>query len=116
MRLVWLKKGILSPVGPGRLLSKQRRAPALRMLRSALSMVVCAGCVWSAQGKGSAPAPGEADRTGLAVEALCRLQGIDLSQNAQSRETVLKLLDRTRGTANFLKLVKQFKLPDQEAG
>ena len=38
------------------------------------------------------------DRTSLAVEAVTRLQNVDLSQNAKLKETVFKLLDRTRGT------------------
>jgi len=58
----------------------------------------------------------DAARNSTAVEALSRLQGIDLNQNPKIKEAVLRLLDRTRGTANFLKLVQQFKLSDQDAG
>lgn len=50
----------------------------------------------------------------VAVEALTRLQNINLEQNAKIKETVYKLLDRTRGTPNFLKLVKHFKIKGQE--
>lgn len=56
------------------------------------------------------------DRTALAVEAVTRLQNVDLSQNAKLKETVFKLLDRTRGTPDFLRLVKHFKLKGQQAG
>jgi putative heme-binding domain-containing protein len=56
------------------------------------------------------------DRTSLAVEAITRLQNVDLEQNAKLKETVFKLLDRTRGTPDFLRLVKHFKLKGQEAG
>jgi putative heme-binding domain-containing protein len=52
----------------------------------------------------------------LAVEAVTRLQNTDLEQNAKIKETVYKLLERTRGTPNFLKLVKHFKLKGQEPG
>jgi len=52
----------------------------------------------------------------MAVEALGRLQGIDLDQNPKLKATVLKVLEQTRGTANFVKLVQQFKLQDQTAG
>ena len=58
----------------------------------------------------------EPDRTAMAVEALSRLQGIDLNQNPKIKEAVLKVLERTRGTANFVTLVQQFKLTDQDAG
>ncbi len=63
----------------------------------------------------SAPSA-EADRAAMAVEALSRLQGIDLSQNLKLKEAVLRVLEKTRGTANFVKLVRQFKLADQDAG
>jgi putative heme-binding domain-containing protein len=56
------------------------------------------------------------DRTAMAVEALSRLQGIDVNQNPKIKETVLRVLEKTRGTANFVKLVRQFKLTDQDAG
>lgn len=71
---------------------------------------VLAGC-----GLGAA-AEGDADRLALAVEALTRLEGVDLDANASMKERVLKVLDRTRGTANFVKLVQHFKLKDQAAG
>jgi putative heme-binding domain-containing protein len=58
----------------------------------------------------------EKDRAALAVEALSRLQGVDLNQNPKIKEAVLKVLERTRGTANFVKLVQQFKLSDQDSG
>ncbi|MCI0747093.1 MAG: c-type cytochrome [Verrucomicrobia subdivision 3 bacterium] len=54
------------------------------------------------------------DRTTLAVEAITRLQNVDLDQNAKVREAVYKLLDKTKGTADFLKLVKHFKIKGQE--
>src|SRR5688572_26024530 len=56
------------------------------------------------------------DRTALAVEAVTRLQSVDLNQNAKLKETVFKLLDRTRGTPDFLRLVKHFELKGQQAG
>jgi putative heme-binding domain-containing protein len=61
-------------------------------------------------------ADGEADRIALAVEALTRLEGVDLGANAALKARVLQVLDKTRGTANFVKLVQHFKLPDQNAG
>src|SRR5437016_4308414 len=61
-------------------------------------------------------AAAEADRAAMAVEALSRLQGVDVNQNPKLKEAVLKLLEKTRGTANFVKLVRQFKLSDQDQG
>ena len=57
---------------------------------------------------------GQASDPSLAVEAITRLQNIDLEQNAKIKETVYKLLDRTRGTPNFVRLVKHFKIKGQE--
>ncbi len=74
---------------------------------------------WLAAGVAAPAVPAEsvaADRTALAVEALSRLQGVDLNQNEKLKETVFKLLEKTRGTENFLKLVRQFKLTGQGAG
>jgi putative heme-binding domain-containing protein len=61
-------------------------------------------------------AQSESDRTALAVEAITRLQNVGLEQNTKLKETVFKLLERTRGTPNYLKLVKHFKLKGQDAG
>src|SRR6185503_8508678 len=55
-------------------------------------------------------------KTILAVEALTRLQNVDLNQNPKLKQAVLRTLEKTRGTANFLKLVQTFKLTDQSAG
>jgi putative heme-binding domain-containing protein len=56
------------------------------------------------------------DRLTLAVDALTRLEGIDLSANPTMKERVLAVLAKTRGTANFVRLVRHFSLEDQEAG
>src|SRR5262249_10353202 len=66
------------------------------------------------------PAPGastnaDADKTALAVEALSRLPDVDLEQNSKLKETVLRLLERTRGTPGFVKLVQKFHIPNQGA-
>jgi putative heme-binding domain-containing protein len=57
-----------------------------------------------------------ADRIALAVEALTRLEGVDLDANPALKARVLQVLDKTRGTPNFVKLVQHFKLPDQNTG
>jgi putative heme-binding domain-containing protein len=63
-----------------------------------------------------AAAEGDAERVALAVEALTRMEGVDLSANAALGERVLKVLDKTRGTPGFLRLVQHFQLKGQEEG
>src|SRR5258706_5976881 len=69
-----------------------------------------------AQGIPVRSADTEADKTALAVEALSRLEGIDLGANPKLKATVLRVLEKTRGTPNFVRLVQQFKLTGQSAG
>ncbi len=52
----------------------------------------------------------------IATEALQRLKGIDLAQNAELKAAVTDALKRTRGTAQFVELVRDFKLADQREG
>jgi putative heme-binding domain-containing protein len=58
----------------------------------------------------------DAERIALAVDALTRLENVDLDANAALKERVLKVLDKTRGTADFVKLVRHFKLTGQNVG
>lgn len=58
----------------------------------------------------------DSEKTALAVEALSRLPQTDLNSNPKLKETVLRLLERTRGTPHFVKLVQKFQIPDQNAG
>lgn len=58
----------------------------------------------------------DSNRTAIAVEALSRLQGVDINQNPKLKEAVLKVLAATRGTPQFVKIVRQFHLTDQTAG
>jgi putative heme-binding domain-containing protein len=57
-----------------------------------------------------------ADRLAIAVDALTRLEGVDLSKNPALQQRVLKVLEKTRGTPGFVRLVKHFQLPGQEPG
>src|SRR5437588_12770718 len=59
---------------------------------------------------------GETQDNTLALEALSRLQGVDLDANPGLKAVVLKLLDKTRGTAQFVQITKQFHFQDQDAG
>lgn len=50
------------------------------------------------------------------LEALKRLQGVDLEANPALKAAVLKVVESTRGTPQFVDLVEQFKLADQNDG
>ena len=82
-------------------------------LRTAQLVLVALAC--SVIGAALGADPG-ADKTALAVEALSRLQGVNLETNPKLKEAVLKVLDKTRGTPNFVKLVRQFNLTGHNAG
>jgi putative heme-binding domain-containing protein len=55
----------------------------------------------------------EPDRVNVAVEALRRLKGVDLEANPSLRAAVLKVVDSTRGTPQFVELVREFNLKGQ---
>ena len=58
----------------------------------------------------------EAEKTALAVEALSRLEGVDINSNPKLKESVTRVLEKTRGTANYVRLVRHFKLTGHNAG
>ena len=58
----------------------------------------------------------DASQNSLAIEALSRLEGIDLNKNAAVKKAVLRVLESNRGTPQFVTIVKQFDLKDQDAG
>jgi putative heme-binding domain-containing protein len=60
--------------------------------------------------------PTDSNRTANALEALSRLKGIDLEANPGVKGAVLKLLDQTRGTPQFVEIVRDFNIKGQEAG
>jgi putative heme-binding domain-containing protein len=57
----------------------------------------------------------ESDRTAIAVEALTRLKDVDLNTNATVKAAVMRVLEATRGTANFVRVVRDFKIQGQTA-
>jgi len=85
------------------------RAVMKSLLVSALLALVCFRAP-------AADAAADAEKTALAVEALGRLQGVDINANPKLKDAVMRVLEKTRGTANFVKLVQQFKLTGQNAG
>lgn len=64
------------------------------------------------------PAPARAEvneRTRLALEALSRLKGSDLESNPALKQAVLNVLDQVRGEPEWVEVVRDFRLPNQEA-
>ena len=56
----------------------------------------------------------QTERTAVAIEALSRLKGIDLEANPAVKTAVLKVLDQIRGKPQFVELVRDFKIKDQD--
>lgn len=54
--------------------------------------------------------PIHAQPNSAAIEALSRLKGMDLEANPALKNAVLKVLDSTKGTAQFVEIVRDFKL------
>src|SRR3954469_21421472 len=94
----------------------QLRRPACRVRRISMMTLALLLAFPLIADEPTPPVSQEDQRTTLAVEALTRLQNVDLSQNAKLKEAVYKLLEKTRGTANYVKLVQYFKIPNQDRG
>lgn len=77
-----------------------------------LSGVLCCG---TPAGRGQTP-PVAVNRNALAIEALGRLKGMDLEANPALKAKVLKVLESTRGTPDFVRIVQDFNLAGQNAG
>jgi putative heme-binding domain-containing protein len=60
--------------------------------------------------------PGAPPNTAIALEALSRLKGIDLAANPAVRAAVQKVLQQVRGRPEFLEIVRDFQLLDQDPG
>lgn len=83
---------------------------SLRPQLAALAILVLPG-LRTLAAEASAPAGNSA-----ALEALQRLKGIDLEANPALKAAVLKVVEGTRGTPQFVELVRDFSLGGQEAG
>lgn len=57
----------------------------------------------------------EAQKLAIAIEALDRLKGVDLESNTAVKSAVYKVLSQTRGRPQFLEIVRDFKIKDQDA-
>src|SRR5258705_12403936 len=58
----------------------------------------------------------EQQKINLAVEALTRLESGSLEEKPSVKAAVNRVLDKTRGTPGFVRLVQHFKLTNQTAG
>ncbi len=72
-----------------------------------MTLCVCAFTTWAQ------PASGDTQKNAIALEALSRLQGADINANPSLKAAIYRLLDQARGTAQFVQIVKQFDLKDQ---
>src|SRR5688572_24736500 len=75
----------------------------------AIIISLLAGATWAAT-------PEEQAAINTRVEALTRLQNVNLEEKPAIKGAVLKVLEQTRGTPNFVKLVQHFQLSGQNAG
>jgi putative heme-binding domain-containing protein len=55
-------------------------------------------------------------QTAIAIEALSRLKGIDLEANPTVKAAVLRVLGKTKGTPQFIELVRDYKIKGQNDG
>jgi putative heme-binding domain-containing protein len=58
----------------------------------------------------------EQQKINTAVEALTRMQNVNLDEKPAVKAAVQRVLEKTRGTPQFVKLVQHFKLRDQNDG
>ena len=56
----------------------------------------------------------DSNRAAVVAEALSRLKDIDLEANPAVRAVVMKTLDQARGTPQFVEIVRDFKIKDQD--
>src|SRR5579862_3151714 len=79
-----------------------------RWLNAGITTLLCSWLTGAPLVFGQSP-----DRTKIAVEALQRLKGIDLEANPTLKAAVLKVLESTRGTPQFVEIVREFNLKGQ---
>lgn len=72
-----------------------------------------AGCLVLACSAFPSPAAGLDEQTRVQIEALNRLKGLDLESNPALKSAVLKIVEKTRGTPQFVELVRDFNLQGQ---
>jgi putative heme-binding domain-containing protein len=61
-----------------------------------------------------APDAGTPPPNSIAIEALSRLKDIDLEANPGVKAAVIRVIESTKGTAQFVELVREFRFKDQD--
>lgn len=79
-------------------------------LHNQFRIMVACSLAWTAL---AAEPPPLDPQVSVQVEALNRLKGIDLEANAAVKGAVLKVIEKTRGTAAFVDLVQDFAIAGQ---
>jgi putative heme-binding domain-containing protein len=103
---------LVRTVLPPREADKNVRAPGGVFSRIlALALLLCV-----APALHSAAGSTDADQAAINMEALSRLKDIDLDANPSVKAVVLKLLKQAQGTPQFVDIVRDFKIKDQEEG
>jgi putative heme-binding domain-containing protein len=95
------------------------RASSRRLLqfKHALSLILAGILSFAAQPKGFAaelPPAAKSDSTAIAVEALSRLKDMDLEANPGIKAALMRVIESTKGRPQFVELVRDFKLKDQD--
>ncbi len=79
-----------------------------KVLAITLCLCAFASSAWSSSD--------DTQKISIALEALKHLPGSDLNSNPNLKAAVYRLLDQARGTSQFVQIVKQFDLKDQNEG
>ena len=89
------------------------RAPWHRLF---FAMIIMTGLFLPTFSIRAEPQSSESNHSTVAIEALERLKGIDLDANPAVKAAVLKVLESTRGTPDFVRIVHDFNLTGQNPG
>jgi len=81
-----------------------------------LLLLGCLLLAWTGARADDSNSGTNSNRAAIALEALSRLKGMDLETNPGVKKAVLKVLEQTRGTPQFVELVRDFNLKDQDEG
>src|SRR5579859_3732040 len=86
-------------------------------LWKAASLLASGALLMSARTAAAGAESSKANDTASSInmEALSRLKDIDLDANPAVKAVVLKLLEQMRGKPEFVEIVRDFKIPGQEA-
>src|SRR3954464_2407743 len=60
-------------------------------------------------------ADADQEKINTAVEALTRLENVNLDEKPAIKAAVERVLEKSRGTANYVRLVRHFNLKDKNA-